>query len=187
MLSSVTGDAQRAIDCFRQALLIYQNSDEPLDLKFATVMFEMGTLLSQRNEYKDAANCYKFALEIRKNKLQDSFIVARTHYSLGVTLASQELRANITAAASSHLEEALRICQKECGKDNYQAAIIIHAMGVLDERKGDFNAASVWFTMELNMRKVLSGHGAFLVTKAMSRDVFRDTSTHVFDSSRRSF
>jgi len=157
MIFSVMDKIDRALDCFRKALLVFQNSHHPLNLKFATIMFEMGSLLSQCDDYDDSANCYKFALEIRKARLGDSFLVARTYYSLGVTLASQEIQSNISTTSSSHLEEALRICQVEFSQNNLQSAIIIHALGVLNERKGDFLAASVWFTKERNMRKALLG------------------------------
>jgi len=155
MLFSVLGEANRAIDCFRQ---VYQSSRQPKNLKLATVMFEIGSLLSQTGEYDDSANCFNFALEIRKAILGDSFVVARTNYSLGVTQASQELKANKNiASASHHLEEALRICQQEFEAEHLQSAIIVHALGVLNERKGDFLSASVWFANEHNMRKVLFG------------------------------
>ncbi|KAL7472580.1 hypothetical protein ACHAXS_012951 [Conticribra weissflogii] len=163
MIFSVMDKVDRALDCFRKSLLVLQETNHPLNLKFATIMFEMGSLLSQCEDYDDSANCYKFALEIRKARLGDSFLVARTYYSLGVTLASQEIQSNISTTSSSHLEEALRICQVEFEQNNLQSAIIIHALGVLNERKGDFLAASVWFTRERNMRKALLGPGTKFV------------------------
>ncbi|KAL7537757.1 hypothetical protein ACHAXR_008051 [Thalassiosira sp. AJA248-18] len=155
MLFSVLGEANRAIDCFRQAVLTHQTPEKSMNLKFATVMFELGSLLSKEGLYNDSANCFNFALEIRKALLGDSFVVARTHYSLGVTKASQELRANSDIASVFHLEEALRICQQEFEEEHLQSAIIVHALGVLNERKGDFLSAAVWFAKERNMRKLL--------------------------------
>ena len=159
MLFSVLGEANRAIDCFRQAVLVYQNARHSMNLKFATVMFELGSLLSQMGKYDDSANCFYFSLEIRKSLLSDSFVVARTHYSLGVTLASQELQSNTNTESASHLEEALRICQSEFDTDHVQSAVIVHALGVLNDRKGDFLAASIWFAKELATRKVIFGEG----------------------------
>ena len=159
MLFSVLGEGSRAIDCLRQAVLVYQTAHQSMNLKFATVMFEMGSLLSQMGKYEDSGNCFSFALEIRKALLGDSFVVARTHYSLGVTLASQELEANTNTASATHLEEALRICEEEFESDHVQSAIIVHALGVLNERKGDFLTASVWFAKEHAMRKILFGEG----------------------------
>ena len=159
MLFSVLGEGNRAIDRFRQAVLMHQTPNQSMNLKFATVMFEMGSVLSQQGLYDDSANCFNFALEIRKAMLGDSFVVARTHYSLGVTKASQELRSNSDIASSSHLEEALRICQQEFEEEHLQSAIIVHALGVLNERKGDFLSASVWFAKERNMRKQLFSEG----------------------------
>ena len=81
-LFRVLGEVRRAIDCFQNTL------------KFATVSFELGSLLSQIGEHIDSAHCFNVALEIRKALLGDSFVVARTNYSLGVTIASQELKEN---------------------------------------------------------------------------------------------
>jgi hypothetical protein len=75
-------EVRRAIDCFQNTF------------KFATVSFELGSLLSQIEEHIDSAHCFNVALEIRKALLGDSFVVARTNYSLGVTIASQELKEN---------------------------------------------------------------------------------------------
>ena len=38
-----------------------------------------------------------------------------------------------------------------------QSAIIVHALGVLNERKGDSLSASAWFAKEYTMRKLLFG------------------------------
>jgi len=160
MLFSVLGEGIRAIDCFRQAVLVYQNAQHSMNLLFATIMFELGSLLSILGKYDDSSNCFHFALEIRKALLGDSFVVARTHYSLGVTLACQGLESGVDTTSASHLEEALRICEEGFIKtDNLQSAIIIHALGVLNERRGDFLSASLWFSKEHSMRKMLFGEG----------------------------
>jgi len=160
MLFSVLGEGIRAIDCFRQAVLVYQNAQHSMNLLFATIMFELGSLLSILGKYDDSSNCFHFALEIRKALLGDSFVVARTHYSLGVTLACQGLESGVDTTSASHLEEALRICEEGFIKtDNLQSAIIVHALGVLNERRGDFLSASLWFSKEHSMRKMLFGEG----------------------------
>ena len=94
MLFRVLEEVRRAIDCFQKAILVYQTTSQLNTLKFATVSFELGSLLSQIGEHIDSAHCFNVALEIRKALLGDSFVVARTHYSLGVTIASQELKEN---------------------------------------------------------------------------------------------
>lgn len=161
MLFSVLGEANRALDCFQKATITFQSSNLScaLNLKFAGVMHELGSILSQQGQYEASATCFNFGLEIRKALLGDSFLVARTHYSLGVTTAALELHSNSDVTSSGHLEEALRICQG--GDEHVQSAsaIIIHALGVLYERRGDFHAASVWFVKELKMRKRLFGEG----------------------------
>ena len=157
MMFSVMGEAKRALTCLREGLRLYQSSQRPLNLKLASVMCEMGSLLSQNGEYIDSASFFKFALHVRKSSLGDSFVVARNHYSLGVTLATQEVFSNISTEAFSHFEEALRICKQEFEGDNIQASVIIHAMGVLKERKGDFLAASNWFKGERDMLISLFG------------------------------
>jgi tetratricopeptide (TPR) repeat protein len=159
MLFRVLEDISRAIDCFQKAMLVYQTTSQLNTLKFATVSFELGSLLSQRGEYIDSAQCFNVALEIRKALLGDSFVVARTHYSLGVTIASQELLENTTFLSASHFEEALRICEQEFKAEHVQSAIIVHALGVLNERKGDSLSASAWFAKEYTMRKLLLGEG----------------------------
>jgi tetratricopeptide (TPR) repeat protein len=159
MLFRVLEDISRAIDCFQKAMLVYQTTSQLNSLKFAAVSFELGSLLSQRGEYIDSAQCFNVALEIRKALLGDSFVVARTHYSLGVTIASQELTENTTFSSASHLEEALRICEQEFKAEHVQSAIIVHALGVLNERKGDSLSASAWFAKEYTMRKLLLGEG----------------------------
>ena len=157
MMFSALEEAKRALDCLREGLRIYQSSQRPLNLKLATIMYEMGSILSQNGEYIDSASYFKFALHVRKATLSDSFVVARTHYSLGVTLASQEVLTNTTTDAFSHLEEALRICQQEFDGDSLQTAVVLHAMGVLKERKGDFLGASSWFKQERDMLISLFG------------------------------
>ena len=157
MMFSALEEPKRALDCLREGLRIYQSSQRPLNLKLATIMYEMGSILSQNGEYIDSASFFKFALHVRKTTLSDSFFVARTHYSLGVTLASQEVLTNTTTDAFSHLEEALRICQQEFDGDSLQTAVILHAMGVLKERKGDFLGASSWFKQERDMLISLFG------------------------------
>lgn len=142
---------ERALDCFREGLRLNQTSQRPLNLKLASVMHEMGSIYSQNGEYTDSASYFKVALHVRNSSLGDCFIVARTHYSLGVTLASQEVLTNTTTDAFSHLETALRICDQEFEGDNLQTAVILHAMGVLKERKGDFLDASKWFIRERDM------------------------------------
>ncbi|KAL7492014.1 hypothetical protein ACHAWT_001279 [Skeletonema menzelii] len=144
-------DTQRALECFREGLCLNQTSQRPLNLKLASVMHEMGSIYSQNGEYMDSAQYFKVALHVRSSCLGDSFVVARTHYSLGVTLASQEVLTNTTTEAFSHLETALRICEQEFQGDNLQTAVILHAMGVLKERKNDFLAASTWFKRERDM------------------------------------
>jgi hypothetical protein len=54
-----------------------------------------------------------------------------------------------------HLEKALGLC----GGDHIQAPTIIHAIGVLKEKKGDFHAAANWFYKELDTMKSLFGEG----------------------------
>jgi tetratricopeptide (TPR) repeat protein len=159
MLFRVLGEDNRAIDCFQKAVLVYETASQSNTLKFATVMFELGSLLSQRGEYIDSANCFNIALEIRKHLLGDSFVVACTHYSLGVTIASQELKENTTLSSASHLEEALRICQQAFKGEHVQSAIIIQALGVLNEGRGDSLSASAWFAKEHTIRKMLFGEG----------------------------
>ncbi|KAL3817278.1 hypothetical protein ACHAXA_003199 [Cyclostephanos tholiformis] len=163
MLFRVLGEFDRAIDCFRKSIFFYQAASQLSTLKFATVMFELGSLLSHRGEYSDSATFFNFALEIRKAHLGDSFLVARTHYSLGVTIAAQELKENTTFSSSSHLEEALRICQQEFTSEHVQSALIVHALGVLNERKGDSLSASAWFAKEHTIRKQLFGEGKIFV------------------------
>ena len=158
MLFSVFGEWKSSVKAFCQALLIHQHTGT-MNLKFATIMFQMGCLLNQQGRYDASTNCLKTALEIQRNLLGDSFIVARTHHSLGVTKAAQELQSGTGNAAATHLEEALRICQQEFGAEQVQSATIIHALGILNERQGDFLAASAWFARECNMRKDLSGEG----------------------------
>ena len=145
MLFRVLGEVRRAIDCFQNTL------------KFATVSFELGSLLSQIGEHINSTHCFNVALEIRKALLGDSFVVARIHYSLGVTIASQELKENTTFLSASHPEEALRICEQVFKAGHVQSAIIVHALGVLNERKGDSLSASAWFAKEYTMRKLLFG------------------------------
>jgi len=162
MLFSMLGEANMALDCFQKAIAGFQNgsSGQPMSLKLATVMFEMGSLHSVLEAYDKSANCFDLALGIRKVLLGDSFLVARTHYSLGVTIAPQELKTNSTATSSeSHLKEALRICEKEFESEHIQSAIIVRALGVLNESKGDSLSASVWFAKELTLRKMLLGEG----------------------------
>mmetsp|Transcript_21043 Transcript_21043/g.42074 ORF Transcript_21043/g.42074 Transcript_21043/m.42074 type:complete len:1988 (-) Transcript_21043:41-6004(-) len=151
-------DTQRALDCFREGLRLNQTSQRPLNLKLASVMYEMGSIYSQKGEYMDSAQYFNVALHVRKSNLGDSFVVARTHYSLGVTLASQEVLTNTTTDAFSHLETALRICQQEFKGDNLQTAVILHALGVLNERKGIFHTASSWFEGEREMLIALFGN-----------------------------
>ena len=159
MLFDVLGEQNRAIDCFRQTVVVCQSLDQP-SLKFADVMFELGSLLSQRGEYGESAYCFNFALQIRKNLLGDSFLVARTHYSLGVTQATLELGGNLPSGmAAGHLQETLRICSEQFEEEHLQFAIIVHALGVLNERNGDFLAASVWFAKERDIRKQVLGDG----------------------------
>ena len=159
MLFDVLGERNRAIDCFRQTVVLCQSLGQP-SLKFAGVMFELGSLLSQRGEYGESAYCFNFALQIRKNLLGDSFLVARTHYSLGVTQATLELGGNLPSGmAAGHLQEALRICSIQFEEEHLQFAIILHALGVLNERNGDFLAASVWFAKERDIRKQVLGGG----------------------------
>jgi tetratricopeptide (TPR) repeat protein len=154
MIFSVLGEAIRAIDCFKRALSIYHKMENPLNLNYSLLMYEMGTLLAQQGDLGDAVSCYKFALDIREKKLGNSFVVMQTHYSLGVTLAQTET-SNSMEYALIHLEKALSLC----GDDNIQAPTIIHAMGVLCEKKGDFHAASSWFYRELSTVKALFGDG----------------------------
>jgi hypothetical protein len=173
MLFRVLGEVGRAIDCFQKAILVFQTTSQMNTLRFATVSFELGSLLSQRGEYIDSAHCFNVALDIRKALLGDSFVVARTHYSLGVTIASHELKENTTFSSASHLEEALRICEQEFKAEHVQSAIIVHALGVLNERKCDSLSASAWFAKEHTMRKLLFGEGnqalhfIFLLTESM--------------------
>jgi len=157
MLFDVLGERNRAIDCFRQTVVVCQGLGQP-SLKLAGVMFELGSLLSQRGEYGESAYCFNFALQIRKNLLGDSFLVARTHYSLGVTQATLELGGNLPSGmAAGHLQEAFRICSEQFEEEHLQFAIILHALGVLNERNGDFLAASVWFAKERDIRKQVLG------------------------------
>ena len=159
MLFSMLGEAKRALDCFQKVALGFQSAgSQPMSLKLATVMFEMGSLHSILEMYDKSAKCFNLALGIRKTLLGDSFLVARTHYSLGVTLASREIKTN-SSAASEHLKEALRICKKVFDSEHIQSAIIVRALGVLDESTGDSLAASVWFAKELALRKMLLGEG----------------------------
>jgi tetratricopeptide (TPR) repeat protein len=168
MLFNLFGDADRAIICLNKAMLGVQSasSKQPMSLKLAAVMFEMGSLHIVLEMYEKSANFFHLALGIRKALLGDSFLVARTHYSLGVTLASQELKTNnINSSSSSseyHLKEALRICQKEFESEHIQSAIIVRALGVLTESKGDSLSASVWFAKELTLRKLLLGEGTII-------------------------
>ena len=157
MMLAALNETKRAIEYFREGIRLNQTSQRPLNLKLASAMYGMGSIYSQNGEYTDAASYFNVALHIRKSNLGDSFVVARTHYSLGVTLASQEVLTNTTTDAFSHLEEALRICQKEFDGNNLQTAVILHSMGVLKERKGDFLSASSWFKRERDMLIALFG------------------------------
>jgi tetratricopeptide (TPR) repeat protein len=157
MLFTVLGDPDRAIDCFHKAVQVYQAANLSMTLRFSTVIFELGILLSQRSEYHASADCFCIALEIKKSLLGDTYVVARTHYSLGVTIAYQKSNRNEDFSSTSHFKEALRICEQEFKAAHVQSSIIIHALGVLNERKGDSLSASFWFAKEFSMRKLLFG------------------------------
>lgn len=150
MIFGVLGEAGRAIDCLKKSLLLCQS----FDLNHATIMFEMGTLLAQQGELDHAINCYKHSLAIREKTIRHSFVIMQTHYSLGVTLA-QVNSPHSREYALIHLQEALNLC----GDDNIQTPTIIHAIGVLSEKKGDYHAAANWFYKELSAIKSLYGEG----------------------------
>jgi hypothetical protein len=69
------------------------------------------------------------------------------------------LKENTSLSSASHLEEALRICQQVFTAEHVQSALIVHALGVLNERKGDSLSASAWFAKEHTIRKQLFGEG----------------------------
>jgi tetratricopeptide (TPR) repeat protein len=150
MILSVLGEASRAIECLKKGLLLCQT----FDLNHATVMYEMGTLLAQQGELEHAINCYKHSLSIRERSIGNSFTLMQTHYSLGVTLAEDGSPMS-KDYAMIHLQEALKLC----GETHIQSPTIIHALGVLSEKKGDYHAAANWFYKELNVIKSLFGEG----------------------------
>ncbi len=92
MLFSMLEEVKRAPDCFKESVFDFQDASQPMNLKLATVLFEMGSLYSRLERYDKSTNCFNSALGIRKSLLSDSFIVACTHYRLGVTLISLELK-----------------------------------------------------------------------------------------------
>ena len=150
MIFSVLGEVGRAIDCLKKALLICQK----FDLNHATVMYEMGTLLAQQGELEHAINCYKHALAIREKTVGNSYITMQTHYSLGVTLAQDDSPSSRDYALI-HLQHALQLC----GDDSVQAPTIIHAIGILNEKNGNYLDAANWFYKELSAIKLLYGDG----------------------------
>ncbi len=111
-----------------------------MSLKLATAMFEMGRLNSLLEMYNESTNTnyFNLALGIHKMLLSDSFLVARTHYSLGVTLASQEIKTN-SNVASEHLKKPLCICQRVFDLEHILSAIIVCAPGLLNKRTGDWH------------------------------------------------
>lgn len=150
MIFNVLGDAQRSIDCLKKALLLHRN----FDLNYATIMYEMGTLLAKQGELEHAINCYRHTLAIRERIIGNSFLTMQTHYSLGITLA--EVDSSMSRDYSLiHLQQALALC----GHDHIQAPTIIHAIGVLNEKKGDYHSAANWFYKELSAIKSLFGDG----------------------------
>lgn len=150
MIFSALGEAGRAIDCFKKAILICQK----FDLNHAVVMYELGTLLAQQNQLEHAVNCYKHALAIREKIIGNSYITMQTHYSLGVTLA-QDDSSSSREYALIHLMQALQLC----GYESVQAPTIIRAIGSLEEKNGNYLDAANWFYKELSAIKLLYGDG----------------------------
>ncbi len=107
VLFILLGKANRVIDCVCQAALLCQTTEGSMILKFLTILFKMNSLLNQHGYYEDSVNCLKFAFEIRKAMLSDSFVVTETCY------VSQELMSKTDNMTASHLKQALRICHQE--------------------------------------------------------------------------
>jgi tetratricopeptide (TPR) repeat protein len=176
MIFSVLGEAERAIVCLKRGLLLCQTPD----LNHATVMYEMGTLLAQQGELEHAINCYKHSLTIRERTIDNTFILMQTHYSLGVTLAEDDSPIS-KDYAMIHLQEALKLC----GEAHIQSPTIIHAIGVLSEKRGDYHAASNWFYQELNAIKILFGEGECIHSRFNTLCVLRLTQPmHSLDDER---
>eukprot|EP00956_Cyclotella_meneghiniana_P018047 scaffold29822_cov65-Cyclotella_meneghiniana.AAC.2 len=149
MIFSVLGEVERSIDYLRKALLLRQT----FDLHHATIMYEMGTLLAQQRKFILAVNCYLHSLSIREKTVgNSSFVVMQTHYSIGVTLAQDDSPKSWDSALM-HLHRALQLC----GDSHIQSPIVIHAIGVLNEKKGDYHTAANWFYKELSTIKLLYG------------------------------
>jgi tetratricopeptide (TPR) repeat protein len=123
----------------------------------ALVLHEMGDLYDGLTEYDEAITCFREAMDIRRQRVEEnpddvtaSTLYAATLYSMGFTLHNQD----IDARALRVFDEALEIRRACLGDNAREVGDTLNIMGFLKAKSGQLDGSLQLLLEALRIRRL---------------------------------
>ncbi len=149
---AIEGRYREAEPLLRESLHLWQRADSG-SLTTAEALDNLGMMLREDGRYDEAEPYLRHAFAIRLRVLgPDARFMAESYFSLGDLLALRG-RPGDFAESDSLLHAALNVFRATLGPKHRAVGYAMHALGVLDLRRGDLAAAERWLRQALAIRE----------------------------------
>ena len=148
-----SGGFAEAEALLRESLRIRQAVDGADSPVTALAMDNLAGSLRDAGRYADAEPLFREAMEVRRSTLgTEHRLFGESLYAYGLMLALRG-RGDDLLRSDSMLNAALGIYRTTLGVDHPGTAYVLHALGVLEERRDDLRAAEARYREALEIRR----------------------------------